>query len=404
MADGFVRPPPIVHSDGVYLDLSMDDYHRDRAISSTGLKKLIPLAPDWWWEHPDNELWEQPESEARALGHLVHAAVLEGIPAYESRYCVKPAPPEGALVTCEHMQDWLRNFIGALPVDLDPSHYSNFGKKNQSLRLSGGRDELVSRIRLLDDTAPIWDDGEGELAGRAPISAKSDRYTRLVEKFIRSDPAYAPFLTDGVAEVSIFWTSNGIRYKARLDYLNAAGILDLKKFGQPPKMGRSLIQHVLNEAAIYGYDIQAVHNVRAVEAAAELIAGEALEFNATGHDANARINRCADVLRSLRELHHKGERVTFRWLFVRTPGAPVSIAVRFEAEERYTGVCTDEETDAYRNPNLIWEAAERKIEAAMEQFREYRAHCGDEMWMRSDGEVTPHVSDWPTWTTEIANV
>lgn len=73
---------------GVYLNLSMDDYHRDTAVGSSGIKKLIVDPADYWEEsalNPNRE--EQEDTLAKKFGTAYHTLMLEP---QKFGYVVKP--------------------------------------------------------------------------------------------------------------------------------------------------------------------------------------------------------------------------------------------------------------------------------------------------------------------------
>lgn len=253
MTDGFSRPLLV---DGVYLDLPLHEYLADPALSGSAFKVLLTDPPAWRWERADNPLWERGETRFQARGTACHAAILEGLAAYEARFGVKPDRrdyPE-ALDTTDDLKAWLRERDG---------------------KTSGVKADLIARVLEIDPGAPIWSEiEERAIAGRAPLANADDVYVRLLEAFVRRDPDFAPLVADGLAEVTVIWTDEtGQRLKARLDYLNAASVTDLKTFGRPPRRGQSLRQYVVSEVVANGYDIQAVHNTRAAQIALEMPLG-----------------------------------------------------------------------------------------------------------------------------------
>lgn len=365
MADGALPRSRELLADGVYLDLPLADYLADPALSGSAFKTLLVDPPGWKWDRPENPLRERVETRPQLRGSAAHCAILEGLDAYEARYCRAPEIDDfpDALDTMDDLRAWL---------------------KARDLKVGGTKAELVARVLEHDGDAPIWSVIEEALVrGRTPIKRADDAFVRMQAQFVRSDPAFAPLVSGGLPEVTIVFTVRGVRYKARPDYLNPLGILEAKTFGQPPAPGRTLLQHVLREAALNGYDMQAVHNHRAVAWMAEALADERIEVFARGSDASARIDRLYEIAAGLGD-------PAFHWLFLRMGSFPTGIAVRFGAHDRFD------------NPDQVWEAAERKVEAAVDAFEAYSATCGDGVWMRSDGVTAADVADWPLYVTEIA--
>lgn len=361
-------------ADGVYLDLALSAYLADPAIGGHGLKTLLVDPPGWRWERPDNPLWERAESRALTRGSAAHCAILEGLAEFEARYCVAPKAPAGALRTADDLREWLRA---------------------AGLKVGGSKAEL--RARILDacyaddaETAgrelpEFWDDEARDelLAGRTAISEADDAYVRLLERFVRADPALGPLVQSGLAEVSVIWTEGAgegaVRCKARFDYVGPHGVVDLKTFGQPPRIGRTLAQHLVADICGYGYDLQALHQMQGWRAASRFLLGERGELSAAGPGARDRLDRLqvlAEVLSPSPPYH---------WLFLRMGGAPTGIALPFE-----------------RNGDL-WRRAETHRAQALSHFRTFRAAYGEgELWFRSEGVAAIEDTDIPPWAWEIA--
>lgn len=337
---------------GIYIDLPEHVYVRDRALSGSAFKKLLFNPPDYQWDHPDNPLYETSESEPRFRGTAVHKALLEGMSAYEATYGVEPDRTQypDALDTATDLKEWLRS---------------------RGQKLTGLKAELVQRVLDCDPTAPIWDAiVQRELAGRLPISFKADASIRLLAKVVHLTPGIRELLSNGLPEISIVWQERfgdeTIMRKARIDYLGPNAIVEAKKFGPAPQ--KSLIRHVLGEAAKYGYDMQAVNSARAVAQIPQLLA----EGRVTASHSSK-----IDLLAKMAD--HERE---FYWLFIRTPGAPCVIAPHFERD------------------GLVWGAAEDKVHLAISNYLTFRERFGDDIWFRSEGLVTPDISDFPIWMTE----
>lgn len=367
MADGFTRPTPPIHSEGAYLDLPLADYLADPALSGSAFKKLLSDPSALYWESDANPLWLQPERPTRRpqlRGSACHCAVLEGLDVYAQRYVVKP---EGVLVTLDDLKDFIREERKMAEMRAG----AKFSREEaKPYLLTGERDDLINRVLAINPKAKVWD---AIADGREVIHADDHDYVRLLERFVRNDPVFAPLVTGGVPELSIFWRDQGLRFKARIDYLTASTVLDLKTYGQAPKRGRSMRQQCIMDATYNGYDLQAVHNFRAVEVARELIGANNLEWWATGANANARISAAADVLRSM---SYDGP--VFRWLFLRMGGAPTGISIPFR------------ESDAQ------WSEARRQIDDAIGIYRNFSAaFAPGEPWLATEGEQEIEDTDWP---------
>ncbi|MGL5094412.1 MAG: SAP domain-containing protein, partial [Planctomycetia bacterium] len=329
-------------------------YLADPALSGSAFKILLTEPTAWRWARPDNPLCERAESRPQRRGSAAHCAILEGLEAYDRRYCVAPdrADHPDALDTIDEHKAWLRE---------------------RGLKLGGAKAELRARIEeAAGGDAPVfWEDLAGGDGGRTVLSAHDDAYVRLLECFVRRDRELAPLISGGLAEVTIVWRELGRRYKARLDYLGPRGVCDLKTYGREPKRGWSLRRHLVGEICANSYDLQAVHNVRAVVAAAEL----GLPVVASGQDVE---QRAALVRRLLGEAAPP-----FHWLFLRMGGAPVGAALFFDGASD------------------LWRQAEDDLRTAEENHARFdAAFQPHEFWMQSEGVMAIEEHDVPIWHLE----
>ncbi len=245
------------------------------------------------------------------------------------------------------------------------------------LRVSGSVGELrvrvtAARALLPENERPMFFDEA--LNGRTLIGSQDDAYVRVLERFVSNEPAFVDHIANGFAEVSIFWVDeNGVRRKARPDYLNKTTLLDLKTYGRPPRRDRGLRRHLINEVYYNGYDLQAVNNIAAVRAA------RGLPIVATGDAATPRIKAFKEMLiaTDLRAL-------TFRWLFIRMDGAPTGISIPF------------------RESDGRWQFVEEEISAAIAYYKDYCERCGvDQLWLTCVGEQEIQDMDWPMSAFEL---
>jgi len=356
--------------DGLHVGLSMADHVAEKALSGGAFKVLLTEPAGLWWESDANPLYVAPEPSSRRhylRGHAVHAAVLEGIEEYEAGFVIKP---EGVMTTLEDLKDFLRAKRAEHEAKLGPDVKLSRDEAKPYL-MTGDRADLIARVRALDPEARIWD---AESESRAILLAEDDEYVRVVQRFISQDPAYAPHLSGGVAELSYFWTEDGVRYKIRPDFLNPQTVLDLKSYGRAPRRGQSLRQHCVREIALNGADLQAVHNHRGVMRCAAEYASGKLQVHAHGEKGRRLAERAEQVISAIAS---NEEPPLFRWLYVRMGGAPTAIMLPF------------------RTTNSQWAIAEQDIEDAVDIFKGFRETCGAGIWMASVGEVEIDDYDWP---------
>lgn len=370
-ADGFTRAP-LAHADGVYLNLSMEDYLRDDALSGSAFKKLLSDPAALWWESEQNPLWLRPEpraDRARLRGRAAHCMILEGEDAYAARFVVKP---DDVLSSEASLKAWLSEKRKAFIADSVDGKLSK--EDAEAVKQTGSREDLIARIRALDCDAPIWDPD----ARCETLHPTDDQYVRLLDRFVRCDPTFAPLITDGLPEVSIFWSEDGLRFKARIDYLTPHTILDLKTYGRAPRRGNDLKRHCLFEATFNGYDIQAAHNAHAVAQvqrfhSAPHCVEHGFSTHASGPGAFARIEQLGAIINA-----HASVPPIFRWLFLRMGGAPTGISIPF------------------RESAGQWAEAKRQIGEACNIYRAFRAKFGEtEPWLVTHGEQEIDDIDWP---------
>lgn len=189
-------------ADGIHFGLSDEAYHGDPALGSTGIKDLVDNAPDFWWSSWMNPAREpEKETPAKLFGRAVHKCVLEGRAIFEANY----AP-------CEH-----------------PGN------------IKAGKDERAAI----------------EEAGKLPL--KRDEYNRILaaSSFIRANSFLRAAFEGGQPEVSVFWTHEDIRFKARFDYLKMRAIADLKSIRNP--LNKSFVQACRDRIAGLDYTVSATH-------------------------------------------------------------------------------------------------------------------------------------------------
>lgn len=353
-ADGLFMLPPLIES-GIYLDLDMQAYIDDPAISGSGLKKLLTSPADFKWELPKrNPLFTPSESNARLLGTLVHAAVLEGMGAFHHRYFVEPELDDEdprVIRTADQARNWLAD-KGEKKTGLKADLFDRVRACAEMLKVDGAADDELP-IFLDEMLAKLVAEGNGR---RLKIKQRDFDYVAQVCAVVRAWPDARQLLQGGLAEVSIFWIEDGVRFKARLDYLTVLAIIDIKKFGLPPMRGMTLQSHLQQEAMSYSYDIQAVHNRRATMQIPMLLAQGAVQ-SAIGEGASERLKLLEQISAAIAK-----EPPVFHWLWLRTPGPPQGMVMPFPHETKR------------------YEHCEFEIETvALENLRLYRKQCGDEL-------------------------
>lgn len=318
---------------GIYRDLSIADYVADPAISGSALSVLLrePEAyPDFLAQkqRPD-----QTQTKFQVFGSAAHCAILEGIEAFKAHYVAQPDKddyPE-ALATIDDLKEWLRERKG---------------------KLTGTKSELSARAReiaaLCNEPVILWSELEAQLVGgRETLSPNDYEAAIRLAKFVRSSPSCADLFDEGVPELSVFWTEDGERFKARFDWIGPAGVVELKTYSRPAH--GSLRQHLAREIGQNDYHLQAAHAMRAFE-----VVRESGEFR--------------DIASS------------FHWVFVRS-GGPLNLTVLpLSFGSMLAMVAREQIRDALRNLQL---------------YRETFPDGAD--WATDNGVVDLEDKDFPSW-------
>jgi hypothetical protein len=239
--------------DGIYFGLPAEVYHAVPRLSASGIQKLCVSPATFWkgsWLDPERPELDDESTKAQVIGKAYHTARLEPH-LFNSSYVReldKKEFPAGTVFTGTDM-----------------------GKALEALgeKKSGSVAEQAERLAAAGFDKPIWHlamaEWEEARAGRIPLPAKVyDEMVRDMER-IQSNADIAALLSNGEAEVSIFWTDqHGLKMKARVDYLQADSWSDFKTFDNT--RGKVLAQALADAVRYNRYHVQAVTYRDAVEA------------------------------------------------------------------------------------------------------------------------------------------
>lgn len=237
--------------DGVYLNLPEDAYFGQDALGSSDLVSLFKQRWGWWWGSRYNPRRVEKPSKEREFGTALHAIILEGLRAYESRYAVAPDPAgyDGLLTKIDQYKEALR----------DAGYVLSGTSLWRAAEWRGAMRANLPHVPVWENIMEDFSDGLGD---RLIISAEDDEMLRFMRE-VAVDTARADnteirqlFADDNpaLAEVSVFWTEGGVRRRARLDRMFPAFDLDLKSMGT--WSGRPLAFEVGEIVARRGLDIQ----------------------------------------------------------------------------------------------------------------------------------------------------
>jgi hypothetical protein len=286
--------------------------------------------------NPQHERWT---SKFMDWGEAFHALILEGNDVFERRYFRGPSKGDypNLMVTMDDMKKWLLQ---------------------RGFAQTGKKEELVKRVVSADPAAPVWDEivrrHEVLAEGRILLDAKTYDVVKLSANMITKNPSCAKAFTGGYPEVSIFATTRqGVRLKARIDYLRFHANVDLKSFRnwRDKPIGKAIKDTV----RFSWYDIQASHYLR--------MRGHVPALVKAGHVFGDVSDAWIDRLAKADDFRHV-------WIFYQADGAP--IARRFE----------------YLREDPDYESCCREIDIGIDRYRQHMEVFGTSMWVDvSDPEI-----------------
>lgn len=340
---------------GIHFGLDEDTYHADPGLGSSSLKAIAQNPVDFQFDKLNPE--ERKESRALLWGSAFHARVLEGFDAYTRKYHVAPSKEEfpDALVTMDDLRAWL------VDKEVKPS-----GKR---------KEDLIRQVQAIDPEVEIWDDIIAFAENRA-INAKATLIERKIDKevelavtWMQQNKILAPIMDDGAfvrgaPEVSIIYEDNGVRLKARFDYLYPGLVVDLKSYR--PWTSRQDSKNIMKAIRDMRYDLQAAAYQRAYAAARDMFGAGTLAVH--GNPPSEEFVKALFV----------PESVQWIWVMVKASGAPISTAVEF------------------RNDLLVFEASAREIDNAIHTYRTLSEKFGaDKPWMPESEVYVLSDEDFP---------
>lgn len=197
----------------VIYDMPEEKYHALERLSSSGIKKVLVSAQDFWKTSWMNEDKEEVEKRAFHEGKAYHKRLLEGKEAFNQTYVIKPKcdrrTKEGKNIYNEWLERQIEDYV---EVETDVKKYI---------------DAAIHRIE--------------------------------------TKPKLAKYFTGGIAEVTLLWDDpeTNVPMKARIDYITDEFFVDLKTFSN--SQGKN-IQHVItSQIANYKYYVQAAVYREAIE-------------------------------------------------------------------------------------------------------------------------------------------
>lgn len=298
---------------GVHFGLPEDVYHDDPGLGSGLIRDLLVNPSNFWWRSPMNP--HRPpdvETKAREVGHAMHKLVFEG--------------------TVEFSKLYMR------------------GAENTPDMTSA---EKTAATKAANATA-------ARLGKSAIPSLEYDRIV-IASTMIARNPKLAVAFKGGASEVSVFWERDGVRLKARIDYLKPRGLGDLKSIGNF-RDDITFEQSCRYAISNYRYDIQAIHYMEA-------------RRQMPGMIADGRVFGSADkaLLKAIVETKVFG----WQWVFFSKTGAPITWSAILSPQ------------------NPMCEYATRDIQRALDNYRTYLGRFGTDMWLLIEDPQELSLDDMP---------
>jgi hypothetical protein len=336
-------------ADGVYFGLDAETYHRVPALSASGIKNLLISGPDFWyrcpWLNPNYED-EETDTVARIAGRAYHKRILEGREAFRSAYAGTFHAPKDVLETVEEMKEALANVAVALPSKAKKADY-----------IAAVREHLPSAPILDDLRQQHMEIHEGKEFISPELIAKIEVAAAMIEKH----PAIGKCFSGGYPEVTVLWSQDDIRFKARFDYLKPRAIIDLKTFAN--FLNKPIDSAIYSAMASGKYHIQAAFYMRAFEAAQR-------QPHWYGCDL------------AFRSEHKKCAEPGFYFVWQAKGVAPLVRGKKFTR-------------------GSLWSCGEVAIEEAIKRFRENVAQFGELPWVDMSPIEDFQDDQFPAYTTEL---
>jgi hypothetical protein len=207
---------------------------------------------------------------------------------------------------------------------------------------------------------------DAEKLGLDVLPAEAYDRIAIASAMITRNPKLATAFTGGIPEVSVFWTRDGVRRKARIDYLKPRGIGDLKSITNTREL--PFPAACRNQIASYRYDIQGALYIEARSMIAEFV-DKNLIYNADSvHNADV-LYACANT-----------KAFAFQWVFFQAENAPIT----------WSRILSP--------ANPIFEIARRDIDSAAANYVDYMERFGRKaIWLLLEDPQELEMDELPSW-------
>lgn len=361
--------------DGIYFGLPQEEYHKLKRFSGSLAQNMLVSPATCWADSWFNPKREEKEAEKvkdwQIVGDAYHKARLEP-ELYQQIYVrgLDWSDYPGLLTNHEEIKTKIRELGHSVP---------------------SGEKVFAAAVRLRDEigyTGPIKhliEAGfEASLAEwQIVLPPKTFDEIAADMEAMHGNEELAPFLREGVSEVSILWTdAKGVQWKARIDRLQVSRITDLKTFDNSR---RNVLEQCLYNAVQYNrLYIQAY----VYWTACELIRAGELAIKKVQNQAQK------DLIAAIRASEDPFE---YWWVFQEKGGIPNVLARRLimteEPHPSHLYQAPDEKgrellRKKLRSPSKIWNKARLEVGIARDLFLRCQEIWPDGPW----GSMMP-VSD-----------
>lgn len=336
--------------DGIYFGLDDDVYHADSALGSTDLKQIYLDPVDWQYDRLNKQ---NEDTDAMAFGRALHSRVLEGRDVFNSKFCGIQEKPIDALITNEDLSVWL---------------------KSNGLSDKGKKADLIERIQNSGLAQPkIWEVLREEFSaanlGKFELTEKQFSRVETAASWMQKDQTLSVMMEDGSftlgePEVSIFYTFDGVRLKARFDYLIGHSILDLKTFA--PMYKEVPKKSIARAIGRQRYDLQCAAYVKAWHEGRALFKSGKI-FGEP---------KCKGLLEKV----YSYDQPLWVWVFLKTISAPQPFVRSMSHEE------------------MVFKVADSSIENSIKTYKEKLAEFGaDSSWPPNHDPEQLTSTDFPAY-------
>jgi hypothetical protein len=338
---------------GIHFNVPDDIYFGQDALGSTDKKQLALDPVEWQFKRLH---LEDKNTPAKIWGSGLHARTLEGAEAFGGRFRAPPVKPADALVTREDLASFLK-------------------AKAVYFKSSDTKPILSKMVREIAPNAVIWDEVMAKFTEEVPEDRRLTPVMvdeiNLAAEWMQADPMISPIMEAGTFKFGspeltvIYDLPNGIRCRARFDYMIPGRIIDLKRYS-PWRNGNPLIG-ITQAIGNFRYDLQAADYLKAFDHGAELYRA-GMVFGPEPYEG------------FLEKTFGAGERPKWVWVFVKGEGAPQPRVVEMPHDL------------------TVFKIAETQVEQAIENYRRNVTAYGlDRDWSPEPGAIRLADEDFPAW-------